>query len=154
MDYAQILKSIRSEVYQATKFKTGSEILKKLDSVMKKVNQMNAREKELMTKIAALNKAEQERIRKMEEERKRKEEEERLRKLVYNLRNIALFFIIIICLIAFENILIQAEEEQKRKEEDERRQRAEFEARRKEEEAIQKKAEAERKKIEAELVRF
>ena len=82
LDYAQILKSIRSEVYQATKFKTGSEILKKLDSVMKKVNQMNAREKELMTKIAALNKAEQERIRKMEEERKRKEEEERLRKLV------------------------------------------------------------------------
>merc|ERR1711937_22416 len=81
LDYAQILKAIRSEVYQATKLKTGSEVLKKLDSVMKKVNQMNAREKELMTKIAALNKAEQERIRKMEEERKRKEEEERLRKL-------------------------------------------------------------------------
>ena len=82
LEYAQILKSIRSEVYQATKLKTGSEVLKKLDSVMKKVNLMNAREQELMTKIAALNKAEQERIRKMEEERKRKEEEERLRKLV------------------------------------------------------------------------
>ena len=94
LDYAQILKSIRSEVYQATKLKTGSEVLKKLESVMKKVNEMNAREKELMTKIAALNKAEQERIRKMEEERKRKEEEERLRKLVHNLQNIVLIFTI------------------------------------------------------------
>ena len=80
--YAQILKSIQGEVYQAAKTKSAAEVARKLDAVLKRVAEMNCKEKELMTKIAALNKAEQERIRKMEEERKRKEEEERRRKQV------------------------------------------------------------------------
>ena len=53
--------------------------LKKIDQ---NIQALLVQEGKLMKSIAALSKAEQERLRKLEEERRRKEEEERQRKLV------------------------------------------------------------------------